>query len=372
VTDIETARERIHKAINHIQPEITPANVYGFEEPGPWLEHFNAKDMAELSRVLGVDDFPDAPAVYRGPQIKPGLDIWGADYSWTGSEGAGYSSDRGGYPLSGMTTVREIENYAWPRAADFDFSVVHPVLSNVPADRPLWIRPLYTFPSDDVDQTVSVRARRGEWLPVACTLLNLFGMEEALMNIALEPKLVEAALAKIEEFIVDFCERTITAANVDSEIVWFGDDFAAQNGMLLSPDHWRRFLKPTYARLFGLAKRRGMKVWFHACGTFRPVLPDLIDIGLDVWETSQVHLPGNEPDVLKREYGGDITFYGAISTQTTLPHGTPEQVRAEVRERVRVLGKGGGYICSSDHSVMPDVPFENIVAMIDEARRAQP
>ena len=96
---------------------------------------------------------------------------------------------------------------------------------------------------------------------------------------------------------------------------------------------------------------------------------NLIDIGMDVWETVQAHLPGNEPDVLKREYGDHITFFGGISTQTTLPFGTTDDVRREVRERIRVLGKNGGYICGPDHGIMPDVPLENVLAMVDEARK---
>jgi uroporphyrinogen-III decarboxylase len=98
----------------------------------------------------------------------------------------------------------------------------------------------------------------------------------------------------------------------------------------------------------------------------------MIDMGMDVWETVQVHLPGNEPEVLKREYGQHLAFYGAINSQRTLPFGTPEDVRAEVRERIRVLGKNGGYICGSDHSIMADVPIENVLAMLDEARRFSP
>jgi uroporphyrinogen decarboxylase len=196
-------------------------------------------------------------------------------------------------------------------------------------------------------------------------------MEETLVSLSLEPERIEAALGRIEEIILDFCRRMIAASGVRGEIFWFGDDFASQKGMILSPVQWRRFLKPVYARVFNLAKKHGMKVWFHSCGTFRPVFGDLIDIGMDIWETAQVHLPGNEPDVLKREYGKDITFYGGINSQTTLPYGTPEQVRSEVRERVRVLGKGGGYICSSDHAILADVPFDNVLAMIDEARKTQ-
>jgi uroporphyrinogen decarboxylase len=135
---------------------------------------------------------------------------------------------------------------------------------------------------------------------------------------------------------------------------------------------WRRWLKPVYRRIFALAKDRGMKVWFHSCGTFSPVFPDLVEIGMDIWETAQVHLPGNEPEILKREFGKDITFYGGINSQETLPRGTAAQVRAEVRERVRVLGKDGGYICSSDHAILPDVPFDNVLALVDEARKRRP
>jgi uroporphyrinogen decarboxylase len=367
---MESSRDRIRKAISHRQPEVVPVNVMGFEDVRPWLDRFGVADVPELFRALGVDDFPDAPPVYRGPPIETGLDIWGAAYSWTGVRGAGYSAERGGYPLSGLHTVKEIERYRWPDAGDFDYSRVGPVLRAVPADRPIWVRPLYIFPPDDPDQGVSVRVSRAEWMPVLCTLFNLFGMEDTLVGLCQETALIEAALARIEEFVVGFCRRMIDAAGVEGEIFWFGDDFASQKGMLLSPDQWRRFLKPVYARVFALAKDEGMKVWFHSCGTFRPVFGDLVEIGMDVWETAQVHLAGNEPEVLKREFGRDITFYGGINSQTTLPYGSPPEVRAEVRERVRVLGKGGGYICSSDHTILPDVPFANVMAMIDEARKA--
>jgi hypothetical protein len=382
---METSRERIRKAIRHVEPDATPVNVMGFEDVQPWLDHFRvgppggaapagSRDgfgYLELCRLLGMDQFPDAPAVYRGRPIELGRDIWGSAYSWTGVRGAGYSSGRGGYPLAGLS-AKQIEQYPWPSADDFDYSPVAPALGAVPADQPMWLRPLYTFPADDADQSVSVRARRAEWLPVLCTLFNLFGMEETLVSLSLEPARIEAALSRIEGFVLEFSRRMIAAAPQDCEIFWFGDDFASQHGMLISPDQWRRFLGPVYRKVFALARREGMAVWFHSCGTFRPVLPDLIEAGMDVWETTQAHLPGNEPAVLKREYGSDITFYGAINSQTTLPRGTTEQVRAEVRERVSVLGKGGGYICSSDHAILPDVPFENVLAMIDEARKTRP
>jgi uroporphyrinogen decarboxylase len=113
-------------------------------------------------------------------------------------------------------------------------------------------------------------------------------------------------------------------------------------------------------------------VWIHSCGTFRPVLPDMIDLGMDVWETVQTHLPGNDPTELKREYGDHLAFFGAINTQSTLPYGTPDDVRAEVRERIRVLGRGGGYLCGADHTILADAPIENVLAMLDEARNFRP
>ena len=111
-----------------------------------------------------------------------------------------------------------------------------------------------------------------------------------------------------------------------------------------------------------------MVVWFHSCGTFKPIMKDLIDIGMDVWETVQTHCTENNPVKLKKEYGKDLCFFGAVSTQTTLPNGTTEDVRKEVRERIKVLGPGGGYICGGDHDILPDVPFENVEALIDEAK----
>ena len=101
-----------------------------------------------------------------------------------------------------------------------------------------------------------------------------------------------------------------------------------------------------------------MKVRFHSCGAFRPVLPDLIDCGMDVRETVQTHLDGNEPEGVKRDFGRDLSFDGGVSTQTTLPFASPEAVRSEFRQRVRVLGENGGYICGPDHGIMPDVVGE--------------
>jgi len=199
--------------------------------------------------------------------------------------------------------------------------------------------------------------------------MDMFGMEESMILMHTEPKVIEAALSRIEDFLLRTMKRVLDAFAQQSFAFWVGDDFSTQRGMMLSPPMWRTFLKPVYRKLFDLIKSYGLLVWFHSCGTFRPVLPELIDIGMDVWETVQVHLEGNDPQVLKDEFGAHITFFGAINCQQTLPYGTPDDVRREVRERIRVLGKGGGYICGPDHSIQSNMPAENIAALYDEIRK---
>jgi len=115
-----------------------------------------------------------------------------------------------------------------------------------------------------------------------------------------------------------------------------------------------------------MAKRMGKYVWFHSCGDITPVLGDLIDIGMDVWETVQLHTLPISPTQLKRDYGKRVTFFGGVNTQR-LPFATPEQVAAETRQCIEALGPGGGYICGPDHHVKHDVPAANTVAVFDTA-----
>ncbi len=366
---METARDRVLKAINHVQPEVTPVHIMGMEGMERWLEHFGVRDDFELREVLGLD-LQASRAIYTGPNARRGLSIWGEEEDIGGVVGAGYSGDRGGYPLADATSVADVERFAWPNTDDMDFDVVAELLPTI-EHKARWVKAQYTHEREGLSRVDTSRIA-GRWLPTLCSLFNLFGLEETLIKLHTEPRLIETAVAHIESFVLEFTRRLLEASHGLADIYWYADDFSTQTGMLISADHWRRFVKPTYKKIFDLSHSHGAKVWFHSCGTFRPVLPDLIDIGMDVWETVQVHLPGNEPEILKREYGRDITFFGAINSQHTLPFGSPEDVRAEVRERVRVLGKGGGYICGSDHTILPDVPIENVLAMLDEAKTCAP
>jgi uroporphyrinogen decarboxylase len=194
-------------------------------------------------------------------------------------------------------------------------------------------------------------------------------MEETMAKMHTHPEVVEAAISHIADYVLEVSARCLKCADGLVDIFWYGDDFATQSGMMISPELWRKLFRPVYGQIFALAKTKGFPVWFHSCGSFVDVLPDLIDIGMDVWETCQVHLKGNDPRYLKREFGNHIAFCGAVNTQQTLPFGSTSDVRREVRERIRMLGQGGGYICGPDHTVRPEVPVENLVALFDEAKK---
>jgi uroporphyrinogen decarboxylase len=150
-----------------------------------------------------------------------------------------------------------------------------------------------------------------------------------------------------------------------ADVVQEADDFAGQHGLLISPRTYRNLVKPRHKELFDfIHKRTKAKVFFHSCGSVRPVIPDLIEIGVDILNPVQVSAAGMDSAELKREYGKDLTFWGGgIDTQNVLGTGTPQQVREEVRRRVEDLMPGGGFVFAAVHNIQGNVPPENIVAM---------
>ncbi len=195
----------------------------------------------------------------------------------------------------------------------------------------------------------------------------LLGQEEALARMLLNPAVFEATVEHVFQITWEASRQYLETCgeHLDCYCIW--EDFATQCGMMFAPKLWRRFFKPHYARLFDLAKAAGKYVWFHACGDITPVLPDLIDIGIDVWETVQLHVLPMTAQELKREYGQQITFFGGVNTQE-LPFLSPETVVDKVRHSIDCLGEGGGYICGPDHHIKPDVPAANVVALFDAVR----
>jgi uroporphyrinogen decarboxylase len=192
------------------------------------------------------------------------------------------------------------------------------------------------------------------------------------MDIAADPEFFTALIEKLKAVVLPCLEEMLKEVGPYTDVIITGDDLGMSGGTMMSPASYRRLLKPHHAEYFGTIKKYiSGKVFCHSCGNVYTLLGDLIDVGVDLLNPVQVSA-GEMGDTakLKREFGDRLSFCGAIDTQRVLPHGTPDDVRAEVRRRIRDLAPGGGYIVASVHCIQPDVPPENIVAMCDEVLEA--
>jgi uroporphyrinogen decarboxylase len=307
--------------------------------------HFGVLDAEGVRLGLGQDLRWINPICRRDrdpDSTDPGLSCFGGP--WLGT----YADMVGDRPLRSVTSIAEVERYSWPSTDAFDFGVVATLARTY--------------------QDYAVVAP-GDWSPIFCRISELCGMERAMMMLVQEPVLVEAMIDHITTFYLEFYRRVLDAAPGQIDIAQTGDDLAGQKGLLFSAEIFRRLFKRPLGRIFELVKSRGVRVMFHICGAVQDLIPDLIDIGLDILMPLQFRAVGMDAGLLKREYGRDLCFYGGIDVQHTLPYGTAEEVRAEVRERIDVLGENGGYILASSHALMDDVPAANVLAMYDEARR---
>ena len=338
-----TSRARVLAAVRHELPDRVPIDAIAIENQ-PELARCLGIPQDQVLEALEIDGrIVNAP--YTGELLKRStgefLSEWGtvkSDYGTTQP-----------HPLADATTKAHLDAYPWPDADRYDF-----------------------------DEAAQVAAAQGEryalrgpyFFPLFCRLCDLFGMQEAMLRLLLQPAIFEDALERVFRYTYEHSRRLLGACGERLPILCLGDDFATQRGMMISPAHWRKYLKPRYARLFELGKRSGKFIWFHSCGDITAVLPDLIDIGMDVWETVQLHTLSLPAAMLKREYGRHITFFGGVNTQR-LPFAAPMQVRDEVRRCIDALGKGGGYICGPDHHIKPDVSAVNTVALFETARSYQ-
>jgi uroporphyrinogen decarboxylase len=193
---------------------------------------------------------------------------------------------------------------------------------------------------------------------------SLRGMENTLVDMIAEPEFVDEFLDAICEFQ---CKIIDIALEYPVDGMHFGDDWGQQKGQIMGPDHWRRFIKPRVARMYAKTKAAGKFVSQHSCGDIQALFPDLIEIGLDVYQTFQPEI--YDVAAVKREFGKDLTFWGGISTQRALPFLTPDQIKQYTRDMISVMSPGGGYICAPTHQIPGDVPPENIVAMVEVMQR---
>lgn len=191
-------------------------------------------------------------------------------------------------------------------------------------------------------------------------LWSLMGMENALISMIACPEELEAFLDKICDY---FCHLIDIALEYDFDGIYFGDDWGQQHGLIMGAEHWRRFIKPRMARMYAKVKAAGKYVMQHSCGDCSEIIPDLIEIGLDCYQTFQPEV--YDIQKIKNLYGDKLAFWGGISTQRCLPYATPEEVKQEAQRVATILRKGGGYIWAPTHAIAFDVPPQNILALIE-------
>jgi uroporphyrinogen decarboxylase len=229
----------------------------------------------------------------------------------------------------------------------------------------------YTFPDPAapglMDHARDVVARyRGDYFVVAFQHISLFerswtlrGFENLMLDIAGENQALDSFLDAITEYQIGVARRFV---DIGVDGVRIGDDYGSQLGLLMSPDAWRRYIKPRLRKIYSVYQASGLPVIQHSCGDIRSILPDFVDMGLNVLHPLQPKAMPHR-DVVDA-CGGKICFFGGIDTQELLPFGTPQDVRGSVLRCIEILGQSGGYIIAPSQEVMSDVPTENVRALI--------
>ncbi|RKX98269.1 MAG: hypothetical protein DRZ90_03440 [Spirochaetes bacterium] len=193
------------------------------------------------------------------------------------------------------------------------------------------------------------------------TAWALRGLDKLLMDFALNPELAEAILDIPFQYHLTAAEQL---AKMGVDMIWTGDDMGGQEAMLISPDMWRRFFKPRMARMFESLKaiNPNIKIAYHSDGVIEPIIPELVEIGLDI--LNPIQPASMNPADLGKKFGDKLCFWGTIDEQYTLPFGTPGDVKKEVETRLQTIGKQGGLIIGPTHHVQLDTPMENFDAMV--------
>jgi len=193
------------------------------------------------------------------------------------------------------------------------------------------------------------------------------GMERVLIDIMTRDPVGVAIIDRRVEHYLEYCRRGLEAAGGAIDILHIGEDCGDQRGRLFPPEVFDNFFVPRIRPFIDLAHEHGCLAMLHSCGDTHEIMPTFVEMGLDILDAMQPEPEGVDPAAIKREFGADLTFCGLVSTQRTLPHGTAEDVRREVRERIKVVGEGGGYILAPAHCIQPDTPLANVLALYDEA-----
>lgn len=355
------SRERFQKTINRAIPDRPPLYVSvtpqvaqqlckklneHYEEPLDSMLSTRASHM-DLMVKLGADAVGiTVCAPSNNPTVNLENDLikneWGMVFKNTGQYNEFYE-----FPLAHAETARDIDEFNFPD----------------PFAPGRWEAAQKTI--DKYGKTHGIIADLETTLFE--TAWYLTGLEKFLMDMMMEAEYISPLLDKIQSIHTAYGKKMI---ELGADVLWCGDDFGSQTSLMMDEDTFRRIFKPRIKEMFTEYKKvnPNIKLAWHSCGAIKPLIPDFIEIGLDILNPIQPLASGMEPQQLKDEYGKDLIFFGGICVQDLLPNGTPERIKAEVLRRADILGKDGGYIIAPAHNIQEDTPVENILALFETAK----
>jgi uroporphyrinogen decarboxylase len=378
-----TPRERVRTALAHEEPDRVPVDFLAtpdvwravIDRVRPDASSVGAAELIEpereaLLRTLEIDTRVISYDMFCRPPDESGvewwsaldrstpnrmwrrrlpdgttLDIWGCHRQRV-EHGFGAYEEFASWPLQQASTVAELESHPWPDPDWWDFSPLERLLDEL--------------------EDYHVRYRIGSVFEVGW---QLRGMQEFLIDLALNPELPAYIMSRLTEVYVENTRRVLELAGDRLDMVYFYDDVATQASLMISPDTWRELVRPHHARLIEVAHAHGVPVMYHCDGAIYPLIGELIELGVELLNPIQPDAKGMEADRLKEEFGDRLSFHGGVDILRILPRGTADEVRAEVRRLVDTLGRGGGFVLCSSHHLQPDTPVENVLAMYEPALR---
>lgn len=353
-----TPRERVLAAIEHKPLDRVPVNYLGTPETDAKLRaHFGLPDPPPRRPGESVDydcdildklgaDLRTLHLPYIGPDIPTlddgrAMDLFGVTYRPVRNN-VGTYLETCAWPYAAFESLSDVEAYRWPSPDWFDYSAL-------PAQCEAWKDYAVVFGwvgnMDLINGTAFGR-----------------GFEQTIMDIATENPVGLAIMQKRFEFAYEKTRRALEICGGKVDIVWIGEDYGTQRGLLMNPVKWRKLFRPGLQAMIDLAHRHGARLMLHCCGSSRAIWPDFVEMGLDIYDTIQPEAAGMVPAELNREFGA-ICLHGTISTQHTLPFGSEEEVAREARERIDGFGSRGGLILAPCHNIQPDTPIRNVLAL---------
>ena len=348
--------ERVETALAHREPDRVPFDFWAVPEVWDKLRDAlgDGADDETVLRLLGVD-CRMVTTRYVGSKARElpdgtFIDTWGTHRRRIVNEFSAYD-EYASHPLAGAQTAADVRSWDWASPDDWDVSGVREQCERLNANT-----------------RYSLRYEVGgifEWS------WALRGFERFLLDLAENPDVACAIMDCFTEVYIENTVRVIEVAGGKLDMVYTYDDVGIQRGLLMSPRMWRRYVLPRHQRLNAAirAAKYPVRIMYHSCGAVFPLIAAFADeMGVDVLNPLQPRAAGMDMARIKADFGERLSFHGAVDIQHTLPHGTPKEVQAEVRERCRVLGRGGGYICTAAHHIQADTSLENIVAMYTTPR----